>query len=86
MTPLSLLQRAARLPGRALALYLAVRHRADLTRGQAVTLPTAYLRDWGIDRHAKARGLAALENAGLVTVERRPGRSVGVTVTHDGAT
>ncbi len=63
--PLPPLQRAARLPGRALALYLAIRHRVDLRRGQAVTLPAAYLENWGINRHAKDRALVALEKAGL---------------------
>ncbi len=63
-----------------MALYLAIRHRFDLRRGQAVTLPAACLKDWGIDRHAKARALAALENAGLITVKRRLGHPVLVTV------
>ena len=78
--PLPLLQEAARLPGRALALYLAIRHRSDLKRGQAVTLPAAYLKDWGIDRHAKDRALVALEYADLISVERRQGHPVRVTV------
>ena len=74
--PLPLLQKAARLPGRGLALYLAIRHRSDLRRGQAATLPTAYLRDWGISRYAQARALVVLEKAELITVERRRGRPV----------
>ncbi len=78
--PLPLLQKAARLPGRALALYLAIRHRSDLRRGQAVTLPAAYLRDWGISRYAQDRALVILETADLVDVERRSGRPALVTV------
>ena len=78
--PLPLLQKAARLPGRALALYLAIRHRSDLRRGQAVTLPAAYLRDWGISRYAQDRALVVLETADLVDVERRRGRPALVTV------
>ena len=50
--PVSLesLQTASRLPGRALQLYLAIRHRCDLRRSKSVTLPAAYLEGWGIGR------------------------------------
>ena len=82
--PLPLLQKAARLPGRALALYLAIRHQSDLRRGQTVTLSAAYLRDWGISRYAQDRGLVVLETVDLITVERRPGHPARVTVV-DGA-
>ncbi len=37
---LDLLHRAAKLPGKALAVFLAVRHRADLQDAAKVTLPT----------------------------------------------
>ena len=46
--PLVLLHGAAQLPGKALALYLAIRHRADLRRASEVTLPAKYLAAWGI--------------------------------------
>lgn len=71
---------AAKLPGRALAVYLAARHRADLTRCTAVTLPRSLLADLGVDKSAKARALRHLEEAGLVTVARTVGRSARVTV------
>ena len=74
--PLALLQEAARLPGRALVLYLAIWHRADLRRSPEVSLPTDYLAGWGIDKDAKRRAITALERAGLVRVlDRGPGRS-----------
>ncbi len=69
--PLMALQRAARLRGHALALYLAIRHRRDLQNGGDVTLPADYLAAWGICKSAKSRGLADLEAEGLVAVERR---------------
>ncbi len=74
------LQAAARLPGRALHLYLAIRHRCDLRRSRTVTLPSAYLRSWGLDKHAKSRALVGLELARLITVDRRRGRTVVVTL------
>ena len=79
--PLASLQKAAQLPVKALALYLAIRHRADLRRSSEVTLPAGYLVSWGINKDAKRRALAALEGAGLVrVVGRRPGRGVGVAI------
>ena len=76
---LDLLQRAARLPGKALVVLLALRHRADLRGSSEVTLPTDYLAQWGVGQTAKARALAALEGAELIRiVDRRPGRSTVV--------
>ncbi len=74
------LQAAARLPGRTLHLYLAIRHRCDLRRSRTVTLPSAYLRSWGLDKHAKSRALAGLELARLITVDRNRGHTVVVTL------
>ncbi len=79
--PLALLQKAAPLPGKALALYLAIRHRFDLRRTPEVTLPADYLAAWGIDKDAKRRSLATLEAAGLIRVAGRgPGRSIRVAL------
>jgi DNA-binding transcriptional ArsR family regulator len=78
--PLSLICAAARLPGQSLALYLAVRHRSDLTRSDSVTVPAALLRSFGIDKDAKSRALKLLAAEGLVKVEQRRGRSARVTL------
>ncbi len=81
--PISLvsLQVAAQLPGKAMVLYLAIRHRADLRRSPEVTLPAGYLAAWNIRKDAKSRALVALENAGLVKiVSRQPGQSTKVTL------
>ncbi len=79
-TPLDPLQRAARLPGRALHVYLAIRHRCDLRREKTVTLPANYLQTFGIGRDVKRRALAELETAGLIRVERLVGRTARVTL------
>ena len=79
--PLTALQHAARLPGKTLALYLALRHRADLASTSTVSLPASYLNAWGIDKDAKHRAIAALERAELVrVVNRAPGRSMRVAL------
>ena len=69
---------AARLPGQALALFLAVHHQTALTGKPSVTLPARLLADLGISRGAKSRALQALEKAGLVTVARSRGRAARI--------
>jgi hypothetical protein len=77
LTPLAI---AARLPGKALAVYLAIRYRRDLTREPAVTLPSRLLAAFEVDKDCKARALRALEGAGLITVERSDGRAARITL------
>jgi hypothetical protein len=73
--PLTEIATAAQLPGKALALFLAIRHRIDLTRDASVTLPSGLLAQFWISRDAKARGLKQLEQAGLIRVTRSSGRA-----------
>jgi hypothetical protein len=75
-----LIAQAAKLPGRALALYLAVHHQTTLTGKALVTLPSNLLTELGISRDAKARGLRHLEQAHLIQIERSCGRSVRVSL------
>lgn len=71
---------AARLPGKALAVWCLLQHRMRLTRQAEVTLPNSLLESAGIDRNAKARALRDLEAAGLVQVSRLPGQSPRVAL------
>jgi hypothetical protein len=80
--PLSYLAAAARIPGKALALFIIIKHRCDLERCATVTLPLELLRSFGIDRDSKSRALRALELAGLVRVAREKGRGARVTLEH----
>lgn len=75
---MSAIQSAARLPGKALALYLATHHRCSLLGQKKVSLPRGFLGQLGIRKDAKARGLACLERAGLVRLEKCLGRPVKV--------
>lgn len=79
--PMCDLAAAARLPGKALAVYLAVHHRAALTRSPRLRLPAGLLVELGVDKHAKARALRHLETAGLIRVERQSGRSPLICLT-----
>ncbi len=83
--PLAVLQKAARLPGRSLALYLAIRHRVDLQKSREVSLPTEYLAHWGISKYSKLRAIAALERIELIrVVDRAPGKSIRVALVEPG--
>jgi DNA-binding MarR family transcriptional regulator len=75
------LQAAAKLGGACLALLLALHYRRAYTTQEAVTLPTGFLAEFGIDRSAKQRGLKRLEAAKLVTVKRILGHSAVVQLT-----
>jgi hypothetical protein len=76
--PLKDVAAAACLPGKCLALFLAVHHQSDLTGKPIVTLPGKLLRELGISRSTKARCLNALEQAGLVGVMRSKGRAARI--------
>jgi hypothetical protein len=71
---------ASRLPGQALGVFLAVHHRAALTRCKSVTLPKGLLERLGIGRDAKGRALHALEAASLIVVERDTGKTARITL------
>jgi DNA-binding MarR family transcriptional regulator len=75
------LNQAARLPGKALHVGIALWHLAGLSRqAGTVSLSATVLRDMGISRTTGYRALAALEKAGLVRVERQSGRLPRVTL------
>lgn len=71
---------AARLPGRALHVAMALRLLAGMRQGGPVSLSGARLRELGVGRHAGYRALCSLEQAGLVAVVRRRGRQPVVTI------
>jgi hypothetical protein len=74
-------QTATKLGGSCLPLLLAVHYRRAYTAKEAVTLPSGFLAEFGIDRSAKQRGLKGLEAAKLITVKRMPGHSAVVQLT-----
>lgn len=76
--PMPEIAAAACLPGKALALFLAVHHQVALTGRPSVTLPARLLAELGVSRDAKARGLKHLEHAGLVTLVRARGRAARI--------
>jgi len=79
--PLPEIAQAAQLPGRALALFLAIHHQTALTGKRVVTLPKTLLADLGIDKDSKSRGLKLLQSAGLVELEPVKGNAARVVLT-----
>lgn len=71
---------AATLPGRSLHVGLALWFQAGLERKREVRLPLSVLAVMGVDRYAAGRGLTALEAAGLIAVQRHPGRKPRVAI------
>ncbi len=63
------------MPGKALAVFIALHHQTALTRRAAVKLPSALLVELGVDKDTKARAMRQLEAAGLISVRRQTGRS-----------
>ena len=73
--PLAWLCRATLLPGKALAIGLALWFKAGATKNRTVKLTGALADRFNVGRKASARCLKALEAAGLVTVARHVGRA-----------
>lgn len=86
--PLAWLGRAAKLPGKAsLATALAIMFEAGRRRrSDEIILTTAIVQRFGVNRKAKYRGLKQLEQAGLISVVRRPRKNplVAVIAIEDG--
>ena len=74
------LTKAARLPGRSLHLAVLLVYLAKAANTRQVELSNSASQQFGLDRNAKYRGLCWLEEAGLVRVERKIGRSPAVTI------
>ena len=62
---------AANLPGKCLAIGLALWRLAGATKSMTIRLSNSEVAALGIDRNAKSRALRHLEQAGLITIERQ---------------
>ena len=84
--PPILFYRAARLRGRALAVYLVLWHEAGFKEDPVVKLSNSnrWMMMVGISRYSKKRALDALEHDGLISVERSEKASPVVTILGSG--
>ena len=78
--PWKWLQRAARLPGRALQVALIVWQESGMRNRRTISFCLRWAVDLGMSIDTARRGLRRLEVAGLVTLKRMPGRGVEVTI------
>ena len=78
--PLNWLTIAANQPGKALNVGLAIWFWAGVKKTKTIRLSVADLADFGVKYDAAYRGLRWLEQAGLIGVDRRPGRKPVVTL------
>jgi DNA-binding transcriptional ArsR family regulator len=78
--PLSWLAPAARLPGRTLVVALALWFQCGRTNCRRVSLTGSILERFGVKRLTMYHGLRALEQAGLVAMERQTGKNPTVTI------
>lgn len=78
--PLEWAARAARLPGKSMQVGLALWFVAGKVQTRCVSLTNVEGSRFGLERSSKYRGLVWLEEAGLIEVERKLGRSPIVTL------
>ena len=82
--PMPWLRCAASLPGCALSVGLLLWFKNGVTRGLPVKFGSGLRDRFGIERRAGYRAIAALENAQLVKVDRKPGRCSVITLFQKG--
>lgn len=80
--PADWIERAARLPGKALHVALMIRYLDGFEQTGTVKLRPSVRDAYGIDRFSCARALGHLETAGLITVRRKRGASPLVTISN----
>ncbi len=74
------LMTAAQLPGKSLHVAVALWAIGELQNSRVVMLSNTTSLRFGLDRNAKYRALAWLEEAGLISVQRKAGRAPLVTI------
>jgi hypothetical protein len=79
--PLAWLTMASKLPGKALAVAMAIWFESGRRRGSpTIILTTAILDRFAVGRKAKYRALKHLQAAGLIAVYQKPRRNPVVTI------
>jgi hypothetical protein len=74
------LARAMRLPGKSLAVGLMLWRESGCTKDRSVHFCLARAAAEGIPTTTARRAVRQLERAGLVTIRRKPGRGLEVTI------
>ena len=67
------IEKAARLPGKALIVGLALWRLSGAVKSMTIRLSNSELEALGVSRSAKSRALKSLEQAGLIAIDQRLG-------------
>jgi hypothetical protein len=78
--PLDWLAVAAKLPGKTINVAIALWWRNGMANGKPFKLTRMALTALNVERDAERQGLARLELAGLVEVERKPGQRPSISI------
>ena len=78
--PLEWLSVAANLPGKTLNVAVALWWRHGMAKGKPFKLTQTALKTMNVERDAERLGLARLEQAGLIQVERKPGQRPTISI------
>jgi GTP-sensing pleiotropic transcriptional regulator CodY len=78
--PLGWFQKACALPGKAAALGAVLWYLHRRNGSKPFLLANAGLKQFGITRQAKYRGLKALESAGLISARHRGKKNPEITI------
>lgn len=72
--------RAAQLPNRALQVAMILWFEAGCERRRRVSFCLGWAMKMNMSEDTARRGIRQLEMAGLISIERRPGRGLDVTI------
>jgi len=78
--PWAWIDRAGRLPGQALKVGLVLWQKAGYTGKGTIRICLARMRSLGLSEASARRGIKNLEKAGLIKIQRKPGRGLLVTL------
>lgn len=78
--PLQWLKQAAQLPGKSLAVGMAIWFIRGISHADVIKFTPSTWEQFGLQRRSVYNGLKQLESAGLVTVARHSGRCPVVTL------
>ena len=78
--PLKWVLTASALTGKSLEISMVLWFLKGVTRKNTVKLNGKLIRSFGVSRSTLYRGLAEMENAGLISIQRQIGRSPVVTI------
>jgi hypothetical protein len=78
--PWEWISEAAKLPGKALHVGLALWRLKGAMKSDTVRLGNSEVAALGVDRNAKSRALKHLQERGLITVKQEPGKLPVVTL------